>query len=298
MKRHFMTVCMGLMLVACATTTNSDQRVDYGNYLGQRPEIRPIKDLKEVSKLLEALPRSETLVIFDIDDTLLTSPDLNSTRRPQFFGSDRWFIWQDKELKKGDTDKLACLFDVIAINYEVATQQPTQPDAAEIVNRIANDKLMLTSRSPAYRGGTERELEKADFDFMAPLGSEKFLILEGSSSVPMTYINGILMTRGADKGKVLQELLKRTGLTYRNIVLVDDTEKNIESMRKALSITSMKYFGLRYENVKADPPPVVTDAQIAEHRKAWRDWLDFLASVYPEREARLQSECKEAAYAL
>ena len=88
MKHHFTTVLICLMLVVCATTTNSNGREKQDKSFGQQPEIRIIQDLKMVSELLELLPRSETLVIFYIDVTLLTSPDLGSPSLPQFFGSD------------------------------------------------------------------------------------------------------------------------------------------------------------------------------------------------------------------
>ena len=50
-----------------------------------------------------------TLLVLDIDDTLLTSDG--------FFGSDKWYEWQ-KTLPASDPGKVPCLFDVISLNYE------------------------------------------------------------------------------------------------------------------------------------------------------------------------------------
>ena len=66
----------------------------------------------------------DTLIVFDIDDTLLTSET--------FFGSDHWYEWQ-RGLKKGDVGYVPCKFDVIALNYEMGTQRVVEPEAVDIV---------------------------------------------------------------------------------------------------------------------------------------------------------------------
>src|SRR5262249_38873353 len=74
------------------------------------------KDLADISSVLGGTTR--TLLVLDIDDTLLTSP--------VFYGSDAWYEWQ-RSLPAGDNRAVPCLFDVIAINTELGTQVETQP---------------------------------------------------------------------------------------------------------------------------------------------------------------------------
>jgi hypothetical protein len=263
-------------------------------------QVRAITDLKQAEALASGLPRASTLVVFDIDDTLLTAPDIGTPAHPQFFGSDRWYVWQSKELQAGDPDKIGCLFDVIALNYEAATQKPTQPDAPAIVGRIANDRLILTARSPDYRGATERELAKTGFAPIPALAPEDAVIFRwlANGGGYMTYANGILMTRGANKGDALLALLGRIGRSYANVILVDDGEKNIQAMKAALAAKSINYYGLRYEGIKSDPLPPVTPRQIEESRAAIRDWSHLLERIYPERKARYEAECTQSAYDL
>jgi Protein of unknown function (DUF2608) len=296
MRKSSVIVAVGLLLAACATTPQGtkphDTEVAAAPALSQ---VRAITDLKQAEALAATLPRASTLVVFDIDDTLLTAPDLGTPTHPQFFGSDRWYVWQSKELKPGDPDRIGCLFEVIALNYEAATQKPTQADAPAVVARMANDRLILTARSPDYRGATERELAKAGFAPLPSLASEDALMVRAPAGGYMTYANGILMTRGANKGDALLALLDRIGRSYANVILVDDGEKNIQAMQTALAGRAINYYGLRYEGIKTDPPPPVTPAQIEESRVAVRAWSQLLDRLYPQRKARYQAECAAGA---
>lgn len=55
-----------------------------------------------------------------------------------------------------------------------------------------------------------------------------------SREVTVSYDQGIFMTEGQDKGRVLLALLKRLELRYDRIVLVDDGELNHTRMEAAL----------------------------------------------------------------
>ena len=76
-------------------------------------EVRASHDLADIAPAL-AESTKRTLLVLDIDDTLLTSDG--------FFGSDKWYEWQ-KTLPAGDPGKVPCLFDVISLNYETGGQR-------------------------------------------------------------------------------------------------------------------------------------------------------------------------------
>ncbi|MFT6898895.1 MAG: hypothetical protein ACJA13_003322, partial [Paraglaciecola sp.] len=73
-------------------------------------QIQQVADLTAAIKQAQALPLSSTLVVFDIDDTLLTATE--------FFGSDKWYDWQRGRAlgPKGEVlvtpaeDRVNCLF--------------------------------------------------------------------------------------------------------------------------------------------------------------------------------------------
>jgi len=238
-------------------------------------EIRQTADLAAIAPALAESPLP-TLLVLDIDDTLLTSTG--------FFGSDKWYEWQ-KTLPAGDPGKVSCLFDVISLNYEAGGQQPTQPDGPALVNALAGDKLLLTSRNPLYRGGTLRTLGDAGYALPAPLGASAegrswdFRKAAGARPVRVAYDQGLFMTSGQDKGLVLLDLLRRLDLHYRRVVLVDDGRKNIDNMQAALRDAGIDYLGLHYTRVDKTVSP--GDAEAG--RRGWQSWRSLLGDLYPQR---------------
>ena len=238
-------------------------------------EVRESRDLGDIAAALAESPR-RTLLVLDIDDTLLTSEG--------FFGSDSWYEWQ-KTLPTGDPGKVPCLFDVISLNYEAGIQQATQPDGPSLVNGLGVDKLLLTSRNPLYRGGTLRTLRDAGYALPAPLGGNgdggvwEFRKAPGAQPVRVAYDQGVFMTSGQDKGLVLLDLLRRLGLRYERVLLVDDGEKNIANMQAALGKAGIDYLGLHYTRVDKQVSAADADAG----RRGWQAWRGLLGSLYPRR---------------
>lgn len=271
----FSTTLLVVLLTACAgQTTRPSASVE--------SDVRPTRDLADIATTLAESGKRRTLLVLDIDDTLLTSRG--------FFGSDKWYDWQSKTLKAGSADKVPCLFDVIALNYETGSQQPTQADGPKLVNGLQVDRLMLTSRNPLYRGGTLRTLRDAGYELPVPLGgraegsSWEFRKAPDATPVRVVYDQGIFMTSGQDKGLVLLDLLRRFNLRYQRVVLVDDGRKNIENMQAALRDAGIDYVGLHYLRVDKTVGP----AEVRAARDGWQSWKRLLADVYPQRLRALQ----------
>jgi len=276
--KQLLTVTLALLLSACAGTgVRSDAALS---------EVRDITDLAAVAPAL-AESRERTLLVLDIDDTLLTSDG--------FYGSDTWYEWQSK-LPANDPDKVPCIFSLIALNYEAGTQLATQPDGPALINAIHADKLLLTSRSAFYRGGTLRTLASAGYSLPAMLGglsegrSWDFRKAPDARPMRVVYDQGLFMTTGQDKGKVLLDLFRELRVHYDRVLLVDDGQHNIDNMRAALRPAGIDYLGLHYVHVDKS----VTPERIAAARAGWQAWRSLLASTYPHRlQAMEQGKCNE-----
>ena len=247
-------------------------------------EVRASHDLADIAPAL-AESTKRTLLVLDIDDTLLTSDG--------FFGSDKWYEWQ-KTLPASDPGKVPCLFDVISLNYETGGQRATQPDGPALVNAVQVDKLLLTSRNPLYRGGTLRTLRVAGYALPAPLAGQAdgsswdFRKAPDAAPVRITYDQGVFMTTGQDKGLALLALLQRLHTRYDRVVLVDDGKKNIDNMQNALRKAGVDYLGLHY--LRVDKSIAAADAQAG--RAGWQAWQRLLGEVYPQRlQALQQGQC-------
>ena len=274
--RRLLPLVLVALLSACASTPPRSVHA--------ASEVREIDSLAAIAPAL-AESNARTLLVLDIDDTLLTSDG--------FFGSDKWYEWQ-KHLPKGDPGKVPCLFDVISLNYEVATQHPTQPDGPALINALGVDKLLLTSRNPLYRGGTVRTLHDNHYALPAMLGTQ----VEGRSwdvrksadakPVHVEYDQGLFMTSGQNKGVMLLALLNKLDLRYQRVLLVDDGQANIDNMRAALRTADIGYLGLHYTRIDK----TISDADTSAGRAGWQAWRQLLAGTYPQRlQAFEQGQC-------
>ena len=250
--------------------------------------IRCTREITDVGALLAKLDPATTLLVLDIDDTLLTSDT--------FFGSDSWYEW----LRETGTPAAAqplCKFDMIALNYEAATQLAVEGDAGvAFVNGVTVPKLLLTSRSANYRGGTERELARAAYALPRNLlaGSDGISWMDENAalrppSVPISYFNGIQMVTGRDKGEMLIALFARLKAQKRprkftDVILVDDGYRNINALHAALPKHGYDYHGYWYRRVVKGP--IDGSGDVADAVDALAQWQQLIADRYPKRSAR------------
>jgi hypothetical protein len=243
---------------------------------GATSEVFATADLADVTKTLSRQRNLRTLVVLDIDDTLLTSA--------AFFGSDAWYEWQ-RALPPDAPGYVPCRFDVLAMNYESGTQIVTQPEAVAIVNSLAADKIILTARSELYRAATIRELKRAGYVLPAPLtaassgDSYEWRSDARARPVHVDYRDGVFMVSGQNKGLLLLDLLRRFDLSYERVILVDDGERNIEAMRDTLATAGIAYVGVHYTRVDKTVDARKVQAGIA----GWQSWQRLLEETYPER---------------
>jgi hypothetical protein len=246
--------------------------------------VTEVKALAAIPAALAESGARRTLLVLDIDDTLLTSAT--------FFGSDAWYEWQ-KHLADGDPGKVPCRFDVIALNYEAGTQVATEGAAGpDLVNGLPGDRLILTARNPNYRGGTIRELKQAGYVLPAMLGADPegtFFRWQddkpGARPVVISYQDGVMMVSGGNKGKTLLALLAHLKLRYERVVLVDDGKANIDAMQAALREAGIDYHGLWYTRI--DKTLSAEDERAG--RAGWAAMRAWVGTVFPERLKRMEA---------
>ncbi len=242
-----------------------------------------------IEKLQSTYASSEILVVLDIDNTLLTSTsDL---------GGDIWYQWQRGKLnyKPSEKQKVDCLFeDAIALLYELGTMKLTDTIIPDIINTWQNNGITLfalTSRSPKCRAATERELLRKNIDFsrtaIRPKG-EDLPIYRYNKEREISYMKGIMMTSGQNKGEMLYDLLQRTGCTYKAVVFVDDSEKNVNNMKEYFANSSINFNIFFYNKIVEDRKlanggELLTKKQVKKMDSDWKKLNKTLKSIYPER---------------
>ncbi|HEU4663161.1 MAG TPA: DUF2608 domain-containing protein [Dokdonella sp.] len=273
---------LALALAACAPLKTQKTT--------EAPFLPSIVNLREATKAVYAAPKP-ALVVLDIDDTLLSTTKLGSEHA--FYGSDRWYRWQDAQGEDGP-HRVPCLLDVLYWNSEVVPLEAVQPDAPEVINALSEDRLILTSRGGNQRLGTQRALAAAGYSHGKALpGLEAITTLPGTYS-PMTYSDGILMTGGTKKGPALTALLANAATRYRSVVMVDDDSKNLRSVASSLAqqpeSNRMEFVGLRYIGIKDEPVPPPTTAAERVADESWIAWKGWFLKYEPEPAARLMAK--------
>lgn len=210
-----------------------------------------IESFSELSEAFAALPPGRSLVVFDLDNTLLTMND--------YLGGVAWYDWQQlleetEEIKEpGEIeDELA----VQGILYASRDMSLTEPGVPELVTRLQDrgvDVVVLTARGPAFRSATLDQLERNGIridriaDCGPPLcarrgvvdaaavealaverfGDERLLALQFNSGRPLSAGNGVVMLAGQRKGIALVLLLDSLPARYEQVIMIDDSATNV-----------------------------------------------------------------------
>jgi len=283
MKHPIKTACASLLCLSFAMNANAKI---------YKEEIDTFKDVIKTVQTQNKLHSVENvLVILDIDNNILTSET--------DIGSDVWYQWQRGKLavKPTKAQKVDCLFqDSIGLLYELGTMRLIENDVPAIIadwQKAGNTVIALTSRSPLYRTATERELSRAGIDFnesaLKVKGEEKTPVFREVIKRPSSYMKGVFMTTGQNKGEMINYLLAKTGQKFDAIIFVDDTKKNISNVYNAFKDNkSVDTYVFHYTKVEEDRietnGTVLTQAQANKMASDWTAINKTLDMVFPGRE--------------
>ena len=242
-----------------------------------------------VTALNEKHGAKDVLIVLDIDNTILTSTvDL---------GGDIWYQWQrgGLSIQPEPDQKVDCLFeDAIGLLYELGPMRLTEetlPDRIRSWQDGGNTVFALTSRSPKYRAATERELTRKGIDFarapLTPDGNTTPVYREVAER-EWSYMQGVMMTTGMNKGTMLKTLLARTGQTFSAILFVDDTRKHVDDVSVAFRTsdrteTRIFHFTKIEAERKAAYGDVLTAQQAEKMDLDWRSLNVVLNEIFPAR---------------
>ena len=190
---------------------------------------------------------SQTLVVYDIDNTLLRSNHL--------FGSDQWFNWQFTELTNQSDLSMAKSFpELLEIQNQIFSLGKMNIVESSLIQYIKHLKasgvsiIALTSRGPDMKEVTMRELNRNQIDFNdSKLGYDltpEFTI--NGKTEKLIYQNGIFMTSGLNKGEMLIGLLKKFKRQFKHIIFIDDHKKHTERVYSVLAAESLDINTFRY----------------------------------------------------
>lgn len=212
-------------------------------------------------------------------------------------GGDIWYQWQrgNLDVKASEAQKVRFLFeDSIGLLYELGPMNLTEEILPAVLSGWQSDGnivMALTSRAPKYRSATERELHNKGLDFnitaLAPVG-EKAPVYREIKDRELSYMKGIMMTSGMNKGKILSYILEKTSRNFDAIVFVDDSKKNIDNVynkyagRKDIDFHIYHYVKVEQDRV-AKYGSILTAEQAEKMASDWISLNKTLNSIFPKR---------------
>jgi hypothetical protein len=181
-------------------------------------------------------------VVCDIDNTLAHPKGR--------IGSDEWFCYllkHEQEKGKSFTDALNT---VLPIYCEVQLHIPLQPvekKAPCILKELQDNGvyvMALTARTLPLVNRTISQLAAINIDFSYNHLGPQILLRELRS--PYVYKRGILFSGQNDKGDALVDFLQHIDLVPSRVIFIDDKEKNLHDVSRALEATGIPFYGIRY----------------------------------------------------
>jgi hypothetical protein len=193
-------------------------------------------------KELPSYVTQETLVILDIDDTLLLPC--------QTLGNDAWFTYQLAKHKSEEMTSEQALDKTLA-EWEairhITNMQLVEPETAQIVKELQDSNITvmgLTTQGLALATRTVSQLNNVEIDLTktAPAKEDCYFI----NGHGVLFRKGILFTAGTAKGPALVTLLQKIGYKPQRIVFINDKETHLLDVSGSLEKEGVAFLGLRY----------------------------------------------------
>jgi hypothetical protein len=266
-----------------------------------KSDIQEIDSFNEVKATLENV-NPQTLVIFDIDDTL-SSPE-NIYFQTWFCNTEKGKAFHKKVHEYVETKENSKEYFKKLVAKEMRDSQNIliEPLIADIIQNLESKKIKtiaLTSFNTGSMGGDiipslpqwrYERLKKVGIVFTPSFGDQEIIFEHMTSKAhrhPVFY-KGILLTDHFSKGEVLGAFLDRVNWKPNKVIFFDDKPKLITSVQKEMKKRKIPFQGYVYkgaQNLAREIDTEILEIQL-QHLK---DHDEFLSDkdAYKKRDLSL-----------
>jgi hypothetical protein len=187
-------------------------------------------------------PANSTLVIFDLDNTLV-HPEIE-------LGSDEWFCHKIAQKKEEGFDDLTAIYYVLPLLFYAQFNidlEPTEIGIPELIQYLIDNGIAvmaLSTRSLPIVERTLEQLDNIDIHFCMPDVEPHDLIIPMHH--PCFYKDGILFAGNNDKGEALHCFFEMMNYHPEAVIFIDDKLKYLLSVQKSLEKYQIPFVGIRY----------------------------------------------------
>lgn len=214
--------------------------LSFGSFL--QAEIIEITQIKDVEEKIT----SNTLCLFDIDDTLIQNP-FN-------LGRSAWRSWAKSVIPSNQFQ--FPLYDALTLYIaKKAPYIPVEESTAKLISDLQKKGIPVFAftargRSEWYTTElkgvdqfTHQQLIQAGINFKETQVPKELLSLE-----PTYFYDGIIFASHIKKGTLLKHLLKDLNYRPDQIIFIDDNLDQVQSVEIALRDSGIPFYGFWYKN--------------------------------------------------
>ncbi len=203
---------------------------------------------------------SETLVIFDVDDVLITAKDQILQPAHHKFAQKLEESLESRHSEE-EAQKLWSIIWLARVDELVDPQMVSLIKEAQgkglKVMALTNAWTGMFGNIPSIEDWRIKELESFGYTFKdswGNLASKTFVTLKPKDPKRFpVFKDGIVFTSNLPKGEVLKVFLEYASLSPKKIIFVDDKLKNLKSVEAICQKAGIKFSGFEYTAV-ADRP--------------------------------------------
>lgn len=184
---------------------------------------------------------SDTLIILDIDNTLITPI--------QEVGTDQWFChrrdWYEIQGRTSSEALELALAEWEAIQ-NITQVKAVEAQTPEIVQNLQKHfpVMGLSTRGLALATRTVYQLKDIGMDLSISAPSKEDVPLLNPQAI--LFRKGILFTSGTHKGKALLKLFEKLNFHPKRVVFINDKATNLREVEVACEERKIPFTGLRY----------------------------------------------------
>jgi uncharacterized protein DUF2608 len=185
---------------------------------------------------------SDTLLILDIDDTLLLPV--------QTLGNDAWFLYRVQQLNAVGLPptqaKEKAISEWEAVRH-LTKVKIVEEGTEEIIANMQKNKttiIGLTTQGLALATRTVQQLNSLgiDLSLTAPISDDVFFMNQRG----VLFRKGIMFTSGTPKGEALLKLFDQINYYPKRIVFINDKATHLQDVEQSIISKGYDFIGLRY----------------------------------------------------
>lgn len=244
-----------------------------------------------VENILKIINKKDVLVIFDVDDVLITPSEENDFRHPY-----RTMLWNDitNELP---LNKIVVLESIILSSSQRILVESRIANMFDYLKSQQIPTIALTATGTGNFGIIQqkedfriKELQNVNifFEHVTPLhGKCRLPELENTNfifseckGIPMLK-SGIIFTAGVDKGLILEQIFSQYSYYPKTIVFIDDNFQNINSLENLCIKLKINFYGFHYKAASLIPLPVIDETleklrfEILKNKNVWLNYKEL-----------------------